>query len=252
MLEFREPCLGSASSLLLAVNLLITVALGIRMPRDAENKPDFHDRPPFFFKEVRFASLAITLVFDTVRFFYSVVLLDISVLLVSVRLLCTALQFMDHYWLCRNWRVFFVEKQLRGYLWFRFYVIIVVYYASFALLDNTMLYNGALGPSFGFRFVEAINYTFWYLWGKNFHVKWGKIVDMSEARRLPSLRYAIMCDCVIFAIKAYYDYSVIGQPKLGIVDVYGVVFFGVVSGVLRCATSSPLRTPPLLSFIHHV
>ena len=231
MLKINEPCVGLASSLFLAINLLITVALGIWMPKGAELRPDFHDKPPFFFKEVRLVSLSATLVFDVARFLYSAVLSDISILLVTMRLVATALQMVDHYWLCKNWRTFFVEKKLRGYLWLRAYVVVIVYYGSFAFLDGTM--GGGLSTSFGFRLAEGLNYLAWYWWGKKYRIHCGKIVDMSETRRLPSLRYAIMCDAVICAVKTYYDYNVVDDSHGGLIDLYGVVFFSLVSLVLR-------------------
>jgi len=200
-----------ASITYFVVDLVISVALGARIPpkrtaeADGEEEskwslwkyvPTRHpiDDAPYFFKEIRFAALSISLCFGVARFVVEAVASDVSLIVIAVRVCATALQLWDHVYLCSKWKEHFVHQKLRPYLWWRQFYVCFALQCSFAIEH---FFRNFLHDKLG-RFILnlgiGIAFVVFYYWGKRFDFK---ATDMDDDRRLPALRNSLLTGFVL-------------------------------------------------------
>ena len=146
------------------------------------DRPRTANEPPFFFQEVRLGMLMLSILYNIARLVYELTVMDISVLLVAARLLLTSLQLLDQWWFCKNWASFFLEKQMRAYIWFRLFIAVSMWSILFTVQTTfspsyTNLTNDA------FLWAAGIQTMIWYFWGKRWNFRWG---DMCDERRIPA------------------------------------------------------------------
>ena len=263
----HRSCMPLVSEVSLAINMVFTIYVGIRMPKSAQQEEESNPtrlsrcrqlvgvilntiddaKPPFFFREVRFFVLGLSLVFSLCRLVYEGVNLDIYVVPAAVRVLATILQILDHYWLCVNWAEFFVGQKLKAYLWFRLFLSLSSYIFANAIGGA---YTSDWG-SFTFNIVASIVIMGWYLWGKKWALTWG---DMHGDRRICSIRYMLMSIAVLYCGLFIVDclFSTFARALL---PLYAVIVFSLVSAVfyyvevrhMRIATNESNSTKALNS-----
>ena len=117
-LSLNHDCLPRSSNFGLAVNVVLSLAFGLMMPRYIENMTDSEKlRAPFMFKQFRLFVLSLSLFYNTGRLIYESTLNDVAVVLLIARFASTMIQLIDHAWLCNNWAVFFLKGEIRAFLW---------------------------------------------------------------------------------------------------------------------------------------
>ena len=214
MLNVTYSCVTKSSYITLGVNILITIYFGILMPKKGHqehpncckswnsmllfkciDRPRTANEPPFFFQEVRLGMLMLSILYNIARLVYELTVMDISVLLVAARLLLTSLQLLDQWWFCKNWASFFLEKQMRAYIWFRLFIAVSMWSILFTVQTTfspsyTNLTNDA------FLWTSGIQAMIWYFWGKRWNFRWG---DMCDERRIPAFVGTLMTTSLLFA-----------------------------------------------------
>ena len=213
--------MAKSSTLTLALNVLVTIYLGIQMPKKNDkssktvnssfvtkwmsptkflsifDRPRSANEPPFFFKEVRIGMLTTSILFLFGRLVYEGSVMDVSVILVAARLFLTALQLFDHWWFCKNWESFFLEKKMRAYIWFRLFLSLFLFQLPFALQGPFPPITRARWIIDAFQWIAGIQVTIWYYWGKHWNFTWG---DMSDERRIPAIVRTMLTISLIHVI----------------------------------------------------
>ena len=174
--------------------------------------------PPFFFQEVRIGMLVVSILFNFSRLIYEATAKDISVILVAARLCLTTLQLVDHWWFCKNWESFFIEKKMRAYIWFRLFFTIFMFNMIYCVQKTFPPYTDDYRLKVdAFQWAAGLQVIIWYLWGKHWNFKWG---DMSEERRIPaivgtmfintcSLTFGLACVYLVFTIIPSFEHAMI-------------------------------------------
>ena len=173
------------------------------------DRPRTAKEPPFFFREVRIVFLTMSILYNLTRLIFELTVMDVSVLLVATRLLLTTLQLVDHWWFCKNWESFFIEKKMRAYIWFRFFVAMSIWSMLFCVQTTfspsiTNLTNDT------FLWVSGVQVMIWYLWGKKWSLKWG---DMCDERRMPAVVGSMFTTSFIFGMLCVHIYIDIQQQQ---------------------------------------
>ena len=202
------------SYLELAVNILLTMYLGIQMPNSSLSKwifctcfdrPRAATEPPFFFQEVRLGMLMVSILFNLGRLIYEATAKDISVILIAARLCLTTLQLVDQWWFCKNWEFFFVQKKMRAYIWFRLFVVVCMFSMLYCLLETFPPYTNDSRlvrlEIDAFQWAAGLQVILWYLWGKRWSFKWG---DMNDERRIPAIVGAMFTSSLIYGLGVVY------------------------------------------------
>ena len=159
--------------------------------------------PPFFFQEVRFATLFASLIFNFARLIFEAIASDVSVILVAARLLFTTLQLFDHWYMCKNWVSFFVDKKIRAYIWFRLFAVMSLYSILYSQQTTFPPYSNTIFIIDGFQWIIGIQGMIWYLWGRKWRCKWG---DMSDKKRIPAFVNSMFTGSLLYAILTIYLY----------------------------------------------
>ena len=214
MLYVAYSCVTKTSYIALAVNVLLTIYLGIQMPNSRSmnwilskcfDRPRSASDPPFFFREVRIGMLVVSMLFNLGRLIYEATVKDISVILVTARLCFTMLQLVDHWWFCKNWESFFIEKKMRAYIWFRLFVAVCMLSMTYCVLRTFPPYtNDSRLKQLkidAFQWAAGLQVFVWYLWGKRWDFNWG---DMSDERRVPAYVGALLTSSLIYALMCIY------------------------------------------------
>jgi len=175
-----------------------------QIPRDAND-------PPFFFREVRIGNLIVSILFNLSRLIYEATIHDISVILVASRLFLTTLQLVDHWWFCKNWYSFFIEKKMRAYMWFRFFVTLMMYSMIYCVQTTFPPYRGPVLISAGLQWLSGLQVMVWYYWGKEWDFRWG---DMTDDRRIRAVVGTMFTIALIYVILGIYLFVASNLPLL--------------------------------------
>ena len=210
-LNIAYACSAKTSYLALALNILLTIYLGIQMPKNdgtsnwllctCFDRQRSAREPPFFFQEVRIGMLLVSILFNLGRLMYEAIVKDISVILVTARLFLTMLQLVDHWWFCKNWESFFIEKKMRAYIWFRLFVAVCMFSTIYCVQTTFSPYRGSVWIEDGCQWIAGIQAIVWYLWGKRWDFKWG---DMSDERRIPAIVGTVFTTSLIYGLLSAY------------------------------------------------
>jgi hypothetical protein len=211
-LTATRPCVTQTSPVLFAVDVIVAAFTAARAPakRSDQNVSfiwrmvpyrDILEQPPFFFKEVRLTILGTSLLYCVGRLIYEAVRGDVFVVLVAVRLCATAYQLLDQWWLCTNWKPFFVEHKLRALLWVRIFAAFAVNRFVYLLV----VMNGFRWPSYVPEMLSGVATFLCFMWGK--HWDWRRD-DMDDDRRLLSPSVNGFVGAVIFLPLVVYDWVV--------------------------------------------
>ena len=213
MLNVTYSCVSKSSYVTLGMNILITIYFGILMPKKGHqdqpnsgrslnslffkciDRPRSDEEAPFFFQEVRLGMLLLSILYNIARLVYELTVMDISVLLVAARLLLTSLQLLDQWWFCKNWASFFLEKQMRAYIWFRLFIAVSMWSILFTV-ETTFTTSYIILSNDAFLWTSGIQAMIWYFWGKRWNFKWG---DMCDERRIPAFVGTLMTTSLIYA-----------------------------------------------------
>jgi hypothetical protein len=211
-LTATRPCVTQTSPVLFAVDVIVAAYTAARAPakRSDQNVSfiwrmvpyrDILEQPPFFFKEVRLTILGTSLLYCVGRLIYEAVRGDVFVVLVAVRLCATAYQLLDQWWLCTNWKPFFVEHKLRALLWVRIFAAFAVNRFVYLLV----VMNGFRWPSYVPEMLSGVATFLCFMWGK--HWDWRRD-DMDDDRRLLAPSVNGFVGAVIFLPLVVYDWVV--------------------------------------------
>ena len=173
------------------------------------NRPRATNAPPFFFQEIRIGMLVLSMLFNLVRLIYEARINDISVILVAARLFLTALQLVDQWWFCKNWESFFIEKKMRAYMWFRFFLTVCMFSMLWCLQTTFPPYPEAILIDDAFLWISGLQAMVWYYWGKYWNFSWG---DMSDDRRIRAIIGTMFTTSIIYAILSVYIFFTCGLP----------------------------------------
>ena len=183
---------------------------------------DILESPPFFFKEVRLALLTFSLLYGICRVINEAVRSDVFVVLATVRLCATAYMLGDQWWLCRNWKPFFVEHNLRAWLWLRAFVVISVQ----SLVISIDVMNDSEWTYFALHIVAGLVVSSCYLWGKRWD--WRRN-DLDDDRRIRAGAYASTGVGVVFFARTVYDFLIQnGYVNSSLVIAIGYLLIGMV------------------------
>ena len=172
--------------------------------------------PPFFFQEVRIGMLVVSILFNLGRLIYEATVQDVSVILVAARVCLTILQLVDHWWFCKNWESFFIEKKMRAYIWFRLFFAVCMFCMIYCVQKTVPPYtNDSRWKVDAFQWIEGLQAMIWYLWGKRWDFKWG---DMSDERRIPAIVGAMFTTSLLTGITGVYNW-------------FGAASFSMTSGI---------------------
>ena len=175
--------------------------------------------PPFFFREVRIGMLVVSMLFNLGRLMYEAIVKDVSVILVAARLCLTAVQLVDHWWFCKNWESFFIEKKMRAYIWFRLFVAVCMLSMTYCVLRTFPPYtNDSRLKQLkidAFQWAAGLQVFVWYLWGKRWDFNWG---DMSDERRIPAIVGSMFTSSLIYGMSCVYN-------------LFAMVLFGMTPGI---------------------
>ena len=166
------------------------------------DRPRSAREPPFFFQEVRIGMLVVSILFNFGRLIYEATAQDISVVLVASRLCLTILQLADHWWFCKNWESFFIEKKMRAYIWFRLFVAVCMFSMIYCVQKTFPPYtNSSRLKIDAFQWAAGLQVIVWYLWGKRWDFNWG---DMSDERRIPAYVGTMFTSSLIYGLSCVY------------------------------------------------
>ena len=207
-----RACVVQSSTLLFAVSIVVAVYTGARAPSTRREKNvsfiwrlvphrDILVQPPFFFNEVRLTLLSISLLYCVGRLIYEAVVGDVFVVLVVARLCATAYMLRDQWWLCRNWKPFFVEHTLRPWLWQRLFLALGAQFCAVSLdvmTDSDWAY-------FALHILSGVAVVVCYMWGK--HWDWRRN-DLDDDRRIRAIAYLSLMLAAIFLARMIYDVTV--------------------------------------------
>ena len=158
--------------------------------------------PPFFFREVRIGMLVVSMLFNLGRLIYEATVKDVSVVLVAARLCLTIVQLVDHWWFCKNWESFFIEKKMRAYIWFRLFFTAFLIAMLYCVQKTFPPYtNYSRLMIVAFQWTTGVQVMIWYLWGRRWNFKWG---DMSDERRIPAIVGAMFTTSLLYFIDCIY------------------------------------------------
>ena len=202
-----RTCITASSTLLFAVNIVVSVYMGMRAPDKNTNwwsivpYRDILVEPPYVFKEVRLTLLGMSVIYLLGRLIYEAVRSDVFVVLVVVRLCAAVYQLRDQLWLCNNWKPFFVEHKLRAWLWLRIFIATAM--QSFVACLYVM--NDFEWIYFASHMLAGSVVGFWYMWGK--HWDWRRN-DLDDDRRLRAPAFAAVNTSLVFVGRMVHDLSV--------------------------------------------
>ena len=165
------------------------------------DRPRSANDPPFFFQEVRLGILAMSILFNLVRLIYEVIVKDVSAILVAARLFLTICQLIDHWWFCKNWEPFFIEKKMRAYMWFRFFLTIFLFSMIYCVQTTFPPYRESILVDDAFQWIAGLQVMVWYYWGKQWNFQWG---DMSDERRIRAIVGTMFTTALIYAVLSVY------------------------------------------------
>ena len=171
-----------------------TLSKCLKRPREAHE-------PPFFFREVRIGMLMLSILFNLSRLIYEATLHDISSILVASRLILTTLQLVDHCWFCKNWEAFFIEKKMRAYMWFRFFLTVLMYSMLYCVQTTFPSSQEVVYIADAFQWAAGLQVMLWYYWGKHWKFAWG---DMNDDRRIRAIVGTMFTTALIYAILSIY------------------------------------------------
>ena len=158
--------------------------------------------PPFFFREVRIGMLVVSMLFNLGRLIYEATVKDVSVVLVAARLCLTIVQLVDHWWFCKNWESFFIEKKMRAYIWFRLFFTAFLFSMIYCVQKLFPPYtNIPRLVTVAFQWTAGLQVMIWYLWGRQWSFNWG---DMSDERRIPAIVGAMFTTSLLYFIDCIY------------------------------------------------
>ena len=177
-LSFTYACVTKTSYVGLALNLLLTIYVGIQMPdgilsrwmscqcvwKGSLKRPP--NQPPFFFKEVRLGMLVVSILFNIGRLIYEASMGDVSVILVGARLFGTSLQLIDHWWFCKHWESFFLQMKRRGYIWLRLFISVMLFGTLYCVQITFPPYREGILIIDAFQWTAGLQSMIWYFWGK--------------------------------------------------------------------------------------
>ena len=173
------------------------------------NRPRSDQDPPFFFLEVRIGMLIVSMLFNLVHLIYEATVKDISVVLAASRLFLTIFQLIDHWWFCKNWESFFIEKKMQAYIWFRMFISVLMFGMLFTVQKTFPPYaNTARLKSDAVDWAAGLHVMIWYLWGKRWKFTWE---DMSDERRIPAFVGAMFSTSLVYGLAFVYDFSITFQ-----------------------------------------
>ena len=213
MLTNSRACVVQSSTLLFAVDAVFAIYMGSRTPPPKHSDawlsfiwrlvPYRHilEEPPFFFKEVRLSMLTFSLLYGVGRLMYEAIIGDVFVVLVAARLCVTAYMLRDQWWLCRNWKTFFMEHTLRPWLWQRAFIATGWTYLAFSL-NAINDFEWVKCASF---IVVGLLFGVWYMWGKRWD--WHRN-DMDDDRRVRAVAYVSVNVSAVFFARMLYDLGV--------------------------------------------
>ena len=184
LLSNHRSCLPRASLLALLVNIVISLAIGVRMPPPAKSTADvvhqrcdgwctipqrpLHD-PPFWFFEFRHCWLSIAIAFSVIRLIFDGAKADISVIVVIARMVGLIAQLQFTTWLCTNWKKFFIDKEILPLLSFLSYASLAFLYVGWSLA----VIQDQNSTHFVVRLVFAILAMVVYYWSKHWVFAFG-------------------------------------------------------------------------------
>ena len=213
MLNLTYSCVMKSNYISLAINMCLTIFIGIQMPKSWFSKYvlcECLDRPrapkevPFYFQEVRIGMLRVSIIFNLSRLIYEAIKSDISVILVAARLLFTILQLADQWWFCKNWEAFFIQKKMRAYIWFRLFVTICMLSMLFCVQKTFPPYNNNNPERLeldSFQWASGLQTMMWYYWGKRWKFAWG---DMNDDRRIRAVAGTMILSSLIYGFSDVY------------------------------------------------
>ena len=195
------------------LTVVVSIVLGARMPSKKSEPsskswclylvpPDRDDsQVPFFFYEVRIATLVVSLLFTFCRLVYVAIVADVSVISVAVRLVFTVLQIVYHLHLCRNWQRDFLTGDIAPVLSFRFYYSWCLFFWVWSL---EVIFDGQW-VHMSVRFVIGLALLIMYYWVRHFTF-FPLVVAADETRRYRALRNISAIIAVLAAGQYSADY----------------------------------------------
>ena len=135
---------------------------------------EFHEKNAvsFWFGKGRLAVLTIALLYNIIRLIYECIHQDLFAILLTARVFGFIVQLLDHYWMQHHWIPYFVYAEKRGYLWIRFYMVIIgfltyvlVYQIQMGILgyDQQIWFHQYVMTTLFYASLHVC-FLFWFLW----------------------------------------------------------------------------------------